>query len=129
MLEGVPRSQFIWILTILFIIFVIVLVGGITRLTGSGLSMVQWKPIMGIIPPLSAADWEHTFAQYQSFPEFQTLTSHFNLSDFKRIFFWEYVHRMLGRFLGILIVVPLGYFFFKKTLSTYLLKRMIVVTF
>lgn len=122
------RSQLLWIGFIMALIFFIVLIGGITRLTGSGLSMVQWQPLMGVIPPLSETDWQLTFEAYQNFPEYQKVNTHFTLSHFKQIFFWEYLHRMLGRLLGLVMVIPYLYFWMRKTLSKYLKRRLFIAT-
>ena len=129
MIKNASRFQIYWIVSILLLIFLIILIGGITRLTGSGLSMVQWKPLMGVIPPLTESDWIHTFSLYKSFPEYQQITTHFELADFKRIFFWEYLHRMLGRLLGLVLLIPLLYFWIRKRISSYLFKRLLTATF
>jgi cytochrome c oxidase assembly protein subunit 15 len=92
-------------------------VGGLTRLTESGLSMVDWDPIMGIIPPLSQTDWNYLFTQYQLFPEYQIKNLGMTLNEFKFIFWWEYGHRVLGRFIGILFIIPFIFFFIKKCFS------------
>ena len=81
-------------------------IGGMTRLTESGLSMVDWNLIMGSIPPLTEEAWQQTFDQYKQFPEFQITHSHFTLNDFKSIFFWEYTHRLLGRVIGLVFIIP-----------------------
>lgn len=104
-----------------------VVVGGITRLTHSGLSMVEWHLFMGSIPPLNNADWIDTFAKYQQFPEFQELNYDFNLEDFKSIFWWEYIHRMIGRLLGIVFIIPFLYFLIKRKLSNKLIKQSVVM--
>jgi len=90
-----------------------VVIGGITRLTNSGLSMVEWKLIMGSIPPLSEQEWQATFEKYQQFPEYQKINSEYTLSDFKAIFWWEYSHRLLGRIIGIIFLVPFIIFWIK----------------
>ncbi|MGC6366883.1 MAG: COX15/CtaA family protein [Candidatus Marinamargulisbacteria bacterium] len=105
-----------WLLSCLILIAGIVLVGGATRLTGSGLSMVDWRPIMGSIPPITAAAWDATFNAYQQSPEFQKINYNMTLSEFKFIFFWEYIHRMLGRLIGLFAVLPFIYFIIKKQL-------------
>lgn len=81
--------------------------GGVTRLTGSGLSITEWKPIVGAIPPLDEAAWQREFARYQQIPQFQKLNAHFTLQDFKRIYFWEWLHRLWGRLLAAVFFVPL----------------------
>lgn len=83
-----------------------VVLGGVTRLTGSGLSMVDWRPILGVVPPLNDADWRQTFELYQQSPEFQKVNAHMGIADFKNIFWLEYLHRLLGRLVGIVFLVP-----------------------
>jgi heme a synthase len=117
----------IWLLSGCLLIFIMVVVGGITRLTHSGLSMVEWHLFMGSIPPLNETDWLSTFAKYQQFPEFQELNYNFTITDFKSIFWWEYLHRMIGRLLGIVFVVPFIYFLIKKKLDATLIKQSIVM--
>lgn len=92
------------------------IIGGVTRLTGSGLSIVSWKPVVGAIPPLSERDWHDAFSAYQATPQYRLINAGMSLDDFKRIFFWEYVHRLLGRILGILYIVPLAYFAWRRML-------------
>lgn len=87
-----------------------VVLGGVTRLTGSGLSMVDWRPVTGVLPPLSEAQWAKEFAQYQASPEFQKVNSHMDVDDFKGIFWLEYLHRLLGRIIGLAFFVPFVYF-------------------
>ncbi|RAP23963.1 heme A synthase [Candidatus Marinamargulisbacteria bacterium SCGC AG-343-K17] len=105
-----------WLLICLGLIAGIVMVGGATRLTGSGLSMVDWRPIMGSIPPITAAAWDATFSAYQQSPEFQKINFNMTLGEFKSIFFWEYLHRMLGRLIGLVAIIPFIYFSIKKAL-------------
>lgn len=99
------------------LVFLILIIGGITRLTGSGLSMTEWEPIMGAIPPLSEADWNEAFDRYKLFPEYYQVNSDMTLSEFKVIFFWEYLHRMLGRLLGLVFLIPFGWFLIRKKLD------------
>jgi len=99
-----------WLYVILLMIFAIVMVGGATRLTDSGLSITEWKPIHGVIPPLSQAEWEEEFAKYQQIPEYQQLNSGMTLDEFKRIFWWEWAHRMLARGVGVIFAVPFLFF-------------------
>jgi heme a synthase len=105
------------------LVFIILIIGGITRLTGSGLSMTDWKPIMGSIPPLTEAQWEEAFDQYKQFPEYQQINRGMSLSEFQFIFFWEYLHRMAGRLLGLVFLVPFGWFLIKKKFDNTQLKR------
>lgn len=105
------------------LIILMVIVGGITRLTGSGLSMTDWNLIMGAIPPLSESAWQETFEQYKQFPEYQQLNTGMSLGAFKAIFFWEYLHRLLGRVTGIVFVIPFLWFLIRGYFTTKLLKR------
>lgn len=99
-----------WLFAVAALIIAIVVVGGITRLTESGLSITQWKPISGIIPPLSDAEWQAEFANYKKIPEFTQFNQSMTLAGFKAIFFWEYVHRLLGRVIGLALALPLIWF-------------------
>ena len=96
-----------WLYAVAALIVAMVVVGGITRLTESGLSITEWKPISGIIPPLSTAQWRAEFANYQRIPEYQQLNRGMTLDGFKAIFFWEYLHRVLGRVIGLAFALPL----------------------
>ena len=100
------RGIFIWLCLVFLSILLIVVIGGVTRLTGSGLSMVEWRPVYGILPPMSDGEWNRVFDLYQKTPEFIRLNFDMNLEGFKKIFFWEYLHRILGRLIGLLIIVP-----------------------
>ena len=108
------RAIAIWLLTMAGLVALMVLIGGITRLTGSGLSMVEWRPLMGTLPPLSAAEWNRVFLLYQQSPEYNDINFGMSLGEFKTIFFWEYVHRLWGRLLGIVFIVPFVYFLMRK---------------
>ncbi len=129
MKDNPNKPVIIWLLTGCFLIFAMVVIGGITRLTNSGLSMVDWKLIMGSIPPLNEAEWLQTFEQYKQFPEYQIVNTHFTLSEFKSIFFWEYLHRLLGRLIGIVFIIPFIYFLLKKKLSKKLILQSVVILF
>lgn len=111
-----PKAVRRWLLLVWALILVMVLVGGITRLTGSGLSITEWRPLMGAIPPLTEADWLELFAKYKRSPEYRELNHWMALADFKRIFFWEYVHRLAGRLVGVAVLVPWLYFLWRKLL-------------
>ncbi len=99
-----------WLLVCCGLVFAMVVLGGVTRLTGSGLSMVEWRPIMGAIPPLSAEEWQEKFEIYQLTPEFRKVNAGFDVSDFKSIFWLEYLHRLLGRLIGLVFALPLLFF-------------------
>lgn len=105
-----PRAVAIWLFAVAAMIVGIVVVGGITRLTNSGLSITQWKPITGIVPPLTLAEWQAEFANYKRIPEYTQLNSGMTLEGFKAIFFWEYLHRALARTIGMAFALPLIWF-------------------
>lgn len=105
------------------LVFVILVIGGITRLTGSGLSMTDWKPIMGSIPPLTEAQWEDAFEQYKQFPEYQMINRGMSMGEFQFIFFWEYIHRMAARVLGLVFIIPFVWFVVKKKFDKTQLRR------
>ena len=100
------RALRIWLATLALLIVVMVMVGGATRLTGSGLSITEWQPIIGVVPPLSDADWDKAFATYQKIPQYTELKRGMSLDEFKTIFWWEWAHRFLGRLIGVLFSVP-----------------------
>lgn len=110
-----------WLACVIAMVFSMVVVGGVTRLTGSGLSMVEWEPIMGIVPPLSEADWHAAFDAYKQYPQYRLTHPDMDLAGFKGIFFWEYVHRVLGRAIGLAFALPFFWFLargaFAPTLS------------
>jgi len=99
-----------WFLAGAVMVFLILIVGGITRLTQSGLSIVDWKPISGVIPPLNETQWEAEFDRYRAFPEYQQRNKGMSMSEFKFIFFWEYLHRMLARAIGFVFLIPFIWF-------------------
>ncbi len=99
-----------WLFIVLLTLFALVLVGGATRLTGSGLSITQWKPIHGVIPPLNDAEWQEEFDLYKRIPQYEQLNSDMTVESFKSIFWWEWAHRLLARSIGIVFAVPLIYF-------------------
>ncbi len=117
----------IWYWTGAALVILILIVGGITRLTDSGLSMVDWNPIMGAVPPLSEQAWEETFESYKQFPEFRERNAGMTLPEFKYIFFWEYLHRMLGRLAGFVFLIPFGWFLIKKKMDRTQVKRALIL--
>ena len=117
----------IWLLSGCFLVASMVVIGGITRLTHSGLSMVEWKLIMGTIPPLNEVEWKETFDKYKQFPEYKLKHFHFTLEEFKGIFFWEYLHRLLGRIIGIIFIIPFVIFWIKGKFSKTTLKHLFVI--
>jgi heme a synthase len=121
------RIMAIWLFICCATIFSMVILGGVTRLTGSGLSMVEWAPLMGILPPLSQTEWLETFTLYKSSPEFKLINFAMDLNGFKSIFWFEYSHRVLGRFIGILFFFPMVFFFFKGWVSASLKPKLIAM--
>ncbi|MEP6998489.1 MAG: COX15/CtaA family protein [Betaproteobacteria bacterium] len=114
--RGSPRAVAIWLLVCCALVFAMVVVGGVTRLTHSGLSITEWQPIVGTLPPLSAPQWEEAFAKYRETPEYRQVNKGMSLAAFKSIFWWEYVHRLLGRAIGIVFAVPLLWFVARRQL-------------
>ncbi|GGG57389.1 heme A synthase [Bizionia arctica] len=104
-----------------------VIIGGITRLTDSGLSISNYKLITGTIPPIGETEWQEAFELYQQYPEFQKLHSHFTIEDFKDIYFWEWLHRVIGRLIGLVFFIPFMYFIFTKQLTKKTIKKCIVL--
>ena len=111
------RHIALWLFTLAFFVALMVLVGGLTRLTDSGLSITEWRPITGIMPPLTAADWQSEFSKYQQIPEYQRVNMGMNLADFKFIYWWEWAHRFLGRIIGLIYAVPLLIFWRRGTFA------------
>ena len=111
------RPLICWLALICLMICLIVAVGGATRLTQSGLSMVDWRPVTGIVPPLNQADWQAAFDAYKQYPEYQKINRGMNLEEFKTIFYWEYAHRLLGRLVGLLFLVPFLYFLIRGQIA------------
>ncbi|MDP7028196.1 MAG: COX15/CtaA family protein [Candidatus Marinimicrobia bacterium] len=117
----------LWLSSALLLIFLMVIIGGITRLTRSGLSMVEWHPISGVIPPMNESAWQAEFEKYQQYPEYKKLNQGMRLDEFKFIFFWEYVHRLIGRLLGIFFIIPFAYFLVMKKLNPRLIRKLILM--
>lgn len=117
----------IWLFTGCFLIAFMVVVGGITRLTGSGLSIVEWNLIMGTLPPLNMEDWQELFEKYKTSPQFQKVNYDYSLQEFKSIFWWEYIHRLIGRIIGLVFFIPFIYFLFKGYLNARLIKKLSVI--
>ena len=106
-----------WLLLITFLVALMIFVGGLTRLTDSGLSITRWDLISGILPPLSLNDWEKSFSLYKQIPEYKLINLSMTLEQFKTIYWWEYIHRLLGRFVGLFYLIPLIYITFKKVIK------------
>ncbi len=115
----------IWLLACCATIFGMIILGGVTRLTGSGLSMVEWAPILGILPPLNQAEWQETFLLYQQFPEYQLKNFNMSLGEFKSIFWFEYGHRLLGRSIGLIFLLPFLFFLFRGKIEKALTPKLI----
>lgn len=109
---------------IALMVFLMIIVGGATRLTQSGLSIVEWKPLSGTFPPMTAEAWQEEFGAYKAYPEYQQLNQGMTLAEFKGIFWWEYSHRLLGRLIGLMFALPLLYFIAKRFIPPHLKMRM-----
>lgn len=123
--ETYKRSMLIWLFAGCFLVFGMVVVGGITRLTGSGLSITEWKVVTGAIPPLNEAQWLTEFEKYKQIPQYQQMNAHFTLEDFKFIFFWEYIHRLFGRMIGVVFMIGFVFFVIKRAIPSHLLPKLL----
>jgi len=101
-----PKAVSVWLFTVAALVVAMILVGGLTRLTDSGLSITEWKPVTGAVPPLSQAEWAEEFSKYQQIPEYQQQNRGMTVDEFKRIYWWEWGHRFLGRFIGVAFLLP-----------------------
>ena len=113
-IDARPRAVAVWLFAVAALVFAMVVVGGITRLTESGLSITRWDVVSGTLPPLSQGEWQQQFALYQQSSQYQLMNSGMSLAEFKGIFFWEYVHRLLGRLIGVAFALPLAWFWIKR---------------
>jgi cytochrome c oxidase assembly protein subunit 15 len=126
-LEDSARRQVAgWLLLCCTMIFAMVILGGVTRLTGSGLSMVEWDPIFGILPPLDQQQWEDVFAKYRESPEYREINLGMDLEGFKRIYWFEFSHRLLGRSIGTVFLIPFLYFLARRMLTPKLVPRLAI---
>lgn len=123
------KGIIIWLFSGVFLIYIMVVVGGITRLTGSGLSMADWKPLLGVFPPTTEEAWQEKFELYQNTPEFKIKNAHFTLVEFKQIFWWEFIHRDLGRLIGMVFMIPFLIFWVRKKLDKKLLRKLLLLLF
>ena len=105
-----------WLISCLLLVFFIIIVGGLTRLTNSGLSITEWELFKGIMPPTNVDSWKIYFDEYKKIPQYKLLNFDMSLNEFKVIFYWEYFHRILARIIGIFFMLPLIYFYFSKKL-------------
>ena len=106
-----------WLFTSLILVFLIIIVGGLTRLTDSGLSITEWELFKGLLPPLNESSWNEYFQSYKKIPQYELLNSSMTINEFKVIFYWEYFHRILARLIGLFFMVPLIYFYFSKKIN------------
>ncbi|HNQ61069.1 MAG TPA: COX15/CtaA family protein [Bacteroidia bacterium] len=127
--EKSKRRISLWLYSGCFLIFLMVVIGGITRLTGSGLSITEWNLIMGSIPPLNDEEWQDAFNKYQQIPQFEKINSHFELNDFKSIYWWEFIHRQLGRLIGMVFIIPFLYFLFTKQMDRSMIGKSLFLFF
>lgn len=113
----------VWLITGCIMIACMVAIGGVTRLTGSGLSITEWKPIIGALPPMNEAHWQEAFEKYQRIPQYTEVNRHMDLHQFKGIFYWEWIHRNWGRLMGLVFIFPFVWFWRKGLLSGWLMRR------
>ena len=118
---------YIWLLALTTMVLLIIIIGGLTRLTDSGLSMTDWRPLLGVIPPLGQDKWLIVFEMYKQTPEFKIVNRNMTLEEFKFIFWWEWFHRVFARLIGVVFIIPLIYFLIKKQISKSLLLRLPIV--
>lgn len=125
------KSVIYWLLSGCILLFIMVMVGGITRLTNSGLSMTDWHLVTDTFPPTTEEAWDEAFEEYKKFPEYQKINIHydFTMDDYKFIYFWEWFHRFIGRIIGIVFILPFAYFLITKKLDTSTIKKCIVLLF
>jgi cytochrome c oxidase assembly protein subunit 15 len=121
---GSPRAVRAWLISVAGLIAIMVLVGGATRLTESGLSIVEWKPVTGMLPPLDQAQWQQAFEAYKLIPQYRQLNAGMTLAEFKTIFWWEWSHRLLGRVIGVVYLLPFLYFLSRGGIGAELRRRL-----
>lgn len=122
-----PRAVAFWLLLCCALVLAMVVVGGMTRLTHSGLSITEWQPIVGTVPPLSTAQWDEAFVKYQATPEYRHVNKGMSLAAFKSIFWWEYAHRLLGRAIGAVFALPLAWFIARRKLPRRLVPALVAI--
>ena len=125
--QNYKNSIMLWLLTLTVMVFLIIIIGGLTRLTDSGLSMVDWRPILGIFPPLNNSQWLDVFNDYKLTPEFLYVNKNMTLEQFKYIFWWEWFHRFFARLIGLVFIIPFFYFLVKKNLNSFFCKRFLII--
>ena len=121
------KPVMLWLILLTIMVFLIIVIGGLTRLTDSGLSMVDWRPLLGTIPPLNQNQWLKVFNDYQLTPEFIYVNKNMTLEEFKYIFWWEWFHRFFARLIGVVFLIPFLYFFLKKYLNIFFYKRFTII--
>jgi len=121
------RPVAVWLLAGVFMIIVQIILGGITRLTDSGLSITEWKPILGTLPPGNEQEWVTAFKKYQQIAQFKQIHSYFTLEDFKSIYFWEWLHRNWGKLIGIVFLIPFLIFLLRRRIHSGMIKPMIIL--
>ena len=125
--QNYKNSIMVWFISLTVMVYLIIIIGGLTRLTDSGLSMVDWQPILGTIPPLNNNQWLKVFNEYKLYPEFLYVNKNMTLDEFKYIFWWEWFHRFFARLIGLVFIIPFIYFLFKKTVNSFLYKRLSII--
>ena len=125
--QNYKNSIMLWLITLTIMVFLIIIIGGLTRLTDSGLSMVDWQPILGTIPPLNNNQWMDVFNDYKLTPEFLYVNKNMTLVEFKYIFWWEWFHRFFARLIGLVFIIPFIYFLIKKNLNSFFYKRFSII--
>jgi heme a synthase len=125
--QNYKKSIMLWLITLTIMVFLIIIIGGLTRLTDSGLSMVDWQPILGTIPPLNNNQWLSVFNDYKLTPEFLYVNKNMTLDEFKYIFWWEWFHRFFARLIGLVFIIPFIYFLIKKNLNLFFYKRFSII--
>lgn len=123
----IPRAVKIWLITGLVMVLLQIVIGGVTRLTGSGLSITRWEIVTGTVPPLNEADWQEAFDLYKQTPQYQKINQGMSMGDFKFIYFWEYFHRLWARLMFFVFIIPFGWFLWKGMFSRRLLPRLVAV--
>ena len=113
-----------WLWFTAFLVFAMVIVGGATRLTDSGLSITEWQPLLGAIPPLTEADWLVAFEKYKQIPEYSLVNQGMSLAEFKFIYWWEWAHRFLGRFIGLVMIIPFLFLWLTRRIERRLVPRL-----
>lgn len=121
------RAVGIWLASFAVMVFIMIMVGGATRLTESGLSITEWKPVAGVIPPLTEAHWQAEFEKYRRIPQYQRLNAGMSVGEFQRIYLWEYGHRLAARLAGLAFVVPLAWFVIRRRIPPFALRRACVL--